>query len=181
MEKFIEVHDNILNPQLVDLLENYILLNSQIPFQYIENLTFEIGDPQRTFKPGIVCDLSNSHLNPSINALTYNILYRFCSYKNIIIKQIQATRIFVDLPTPNPKLDYPPHIDVDIPHWVCLYYVNDSDGDTVFFKDDKVTEIKRVSPKKGRIAFFNGSIFHAGTPSGTNSRAVINFNFTPYL
>ena len=53
MEKFIEVHDNILDPKLVDLIENLILKESIIPFKYHENLTFPQNDPSYTFKPGI--------------------------------------------------------------------------------------------------------------------------------
>ena len=184
MEKFIEVYDNILDPKLVDLIESFTLLNSQIPFSYIQNLTYPSNHPQYKFKPGITHSLKDSITNtPPSNYLNFylNILYGLCFYKKIIINQVLHGRLFVDFPTPNPQLDGPPHIDLNSPHWVCLYYINDSDGDTVFFKDDMKTEIKRVPPKKGRIAFFDGSIYHAGTPSETNSRAVVNFNFTPYL
>ena len=58
-----------------------------------------------------------------------------------------------------------------------LYYVNDTDGDTIFYNDNE-EEIKRVSPKKGRVVFFDGSIMHsASTPTQTH-RAIINFSFT---
>ena len=181
MEKFIEVHDNVLNPKLENLIESIILKKSIIPFSYQENLTFWPNHPQYKFKPGISYNLPQNPTHTHINTKINSILYNFCSYKGFIINEIINSRLFVDLPTPNPKLDTPPHMDFKSPHWVCLYYVNDSDGDTVFFKNDMKTEIKRVSPKKGRIAFFDGSILHAGTPSETNSRAVVNFNFTPYL
>jgi hypothetical protein len=181
-KKFIEVYDNIINPKLVNLVENLILKDSILPFIYSENLTYPLGSPLRKFKPGInhlFWEEKKGSFSPFSETFN-NILYNFSSSKKIIIKQIYGGRVFIDLPTPNPKLDFPPHTDKDFPHWVCLYYVNDSDGDTVFFDDNK-KEIERISPKKGRIAFFDGSIYHAGTPSETNSRAVINFNFIPYL
>jgi ectoine hydroxylase-related dioxygenase (phytanoyl-CoA dioxygenase family) len=59
---------------------------------------------------------------------------------------------------------------------VCLYYVTDSDGDTIFF-DDNENEIKRVSPKKGRIAFFDGTINHCSSNPTKLHRSVINFDF----
>jgi hypothetical protein len=46
MEKFIEVYDDILNPKLVDLIENLILTNTSIiPFHYREDLTNEKNHP----------------------------------------------------------------------------------------------------------------------------------------
>ena len=183
MKKFIEVYDDIIPSNLSDYLENYILTKSNIPFNYVENLTFPLNHPERTFKPGIVCDVLNNPIyqnHPNIHSLMYNILYRLCAYKNIIVNTIPLARVFIDLPTPNAQPDLPPHIDSSFPHWVCLYYVNDSDGDTIFFSGEH-KEIKRVTPKKGRIAFFDGSILHCPTPSETKSRAVVNFNFTPYL
>jgi len=180
MEKFIEVHDDILNPRLVDIVENVVLVNANLPFNYNENLTFPRNHPSFSFKPGINHTFILYQQQKYPPFFFNNILYNFCVYKGIVIDKIIAGRVFIDFPTPSPKLDWPPHQDLDSPHWVCLYYVNDSEGDTVFFDDSK-KEIKRVSPKKGRIAFFDGTIYHAGTPSETNSRAVINFDFVPYL
>ncbi len=62
--------------------------------------------------------------------------------------------------------------------FVLLYYVNDSDGDTILYEDDNQTELKRVTPKKGRCVFFSNPIPHsAGIPT-KNPRMVINYNFT---
>lgn len=73
----------------------------------------------------------------------------------------------------------PPHVDYtgSPPFITCIYYVNDSDGDTIFFGEEyKVTE--RVSPKKGRLVYFKGNTYHAKeTPQKFDTRCVINFNF----
>ena len=70
-------------------------------------------------------------------------------------------------------------------HLVCLYYVMDSDGDTVFF--DKMCEsderpsfkdcniIKSVTPKQGRVVLFNGRRYHANNLPQKHLRSVINF------
>ena len=73
-----------------------------------------------------------------------------------------------------------PHIDFNQAHKVAIYYVNDSDGDTTFFKEshDEYTIIKTVEPKKGRFVVFDGRYYHAGRhPNDHDTRLVINFNF----
>jgi len=58
-----------------------------------------------------------------------------------------------------------------------LYYVNDSDGDTIFF-DDNEKETKRFKPKKGTGLLFKSNILHAGSnPVKYDKRMVINYNF----
>lgn len=78
-----------------------------------------------------------------------------------------------------------PHVDQDTDHKVFLYYVNDADGDTVFFnqfwngKDPHpLTEDVRVSPKMGRGVVFDGLQYHCSTsPTKSNYRCVINIDF----
>ena len=72
----------------------------------------------------------------------------------------------------------PPHTDSS--HKSCsslIYYVNDADGDTVFFDDD-MNIVDRVSPKKNRAVMFPSNMIHAGSnPIKSNVRIVINFVF----
>lgn len=73
----------------------------------------------------------------------------------------------------------PPHIDEPtFEHKSCILYLNDSDGDTCFFKNDKQTIYKRVAPKKGRIVLFDGNIYHASSkPINNQYRVILNINF----
>ena len=72
-----------------------------------------------------------------------------------------------------------PHIDSNDEHQTIIYYVTDSDGDTLLFEDDKKTIVKRISPKKGRFLFFDGDIWHASTnPVKSMKRIVININLS---
>jgi hypothetical protein len=66
-----------------------------------------------------------------------------------------------------------------------LYYVNDSDGDTVlydkYFTKEKIGLVKKiqsVSPKKGRAVIFDSNQVHAGCcPTTSDCRIVVNCVF----
>ena len=176
MEKFIEVYDDIISPKLANHID-FFLKSSRLPFTYAENGTFSVGDAKSTFKPvmGMKYLPDSPYANPTFY-LVLQVLYEFCSKKDIMVENLFRVSSYLDFPTKESILDLPPHIDQSFPHWVCLYYINDSDGDTVFF-DKNNKEIKRVSPKKGRIAFFDGSIYHCGSTPSNIPRAVVNYNF----
>jgi hypothetical protein len=80
-----------------------------------------------------------------------------------------------------------PHTDLDDPNMrgvSMLYYVNDADGDTIFFKESPkdfngtLTELQRVSPKKGMAVIFDSKIIHAGqVPKNSKNRIVVNSIF----
>ena len=77
------------------------------------------------------------------------------------------------------KTNYQPiHLDKPSKGYMSLlYYVNDSDGDTIFF-DKNIRMIKRVNPKKNRAILFDSNILHAGSnPIKSKKRIVINTIF----
>ena len=91
-----------------------------------------------------------------------------------ILKDIIFARLFLTVPYKTKLNNHAPHTDLDYPHTSLIYYVNDSDGDTVFFDGDKIVE--SVTPKKGRCVIFDGLIPHgAGIPS-KGPRCIINYN-----
>jgi len=74
---------------------------------------------------------------------------------------------------------FTPHIDCrDANKFLtAIYYVNDSDGDTLFFDKNK-NIVKRITPKKGTLVYFDGNELHAGqSPIKSQYRCLINFNF----
>ena len=171
MEKFIEVYDNIVPLEYQDYLYN--LITGKIP-----------GKPFPLFYSSTLSPIDkildhgfNNEFNtvPDHKEDILKVSYGLSNYLNFKISNIFLQRVFFQ--TPSKKSYIPrPHNDFSKPHWVCLYYVNEADGDTIFY-DSNESEIKRVSPKKGRIAFFDGSIKHsAGIPT-TNERIVINICF----
>jgi hypothetical protein len=92
----------------------------------------------------------------------YNDVIIYRAKSNLMIKSHQTT--------PNP-----PHIDlVDIKHKVFLYYVNDSDGDTIIYEDKNAEKIvSTISPKLGRILFFDGQHYHSSSPPKINNKRIV--------
>jgi len=95
----------------------------------------------------------------------------------------------------NPKINISedecmhPHCDMNEgkDSYTAIYYVNDSDGDTVIFNETKMDTFlngeelsikKRIKSKKGRFVMFKQDYLHAGfPPTKSDYRVVINFNF----
>lgn len=81
-----------------------------------------------------------------------------------------------------------PHIDTPDPTYSIVYYLNDSDGDTVFFNEKyspeqkhpiKLTVMERITPKKNRAVIFESNRYHAScNPSISENRFVINWILT---
>jgi hypothetical protein len=83
----------------------------------------------------------------------------------------------------------PLHVDTDCDHLVVLYYVCDSDGDTIIV-DKKLEGNKRelhleaknyetlwrVTPKQGRAVLFNGRYYHTAEQPKKFTRCVLNIN-----
>ena len=107
-------------------------------------------------------------------------------YHLMVSENIDTTRIIKVKANLNVKAvdkestTYAPHTDcrgADFSYITCIYYVNDSDGDTVLFDND-LNEIHRVQPKQGRLVYFDGNTLHAGhRPVEHDIRCILNFNF----
>lgn len=177
-ENFIEIYDDIIPSHLQDYIEFLVMKEGMniIPFNFVRGMTDYKEESSNDY--GWVHRLSlceeGDKFFSDYAATIHQILYYFTFYKKLNISQILASRIFLQTPSLNPGVQKP-HIDTTNPHLVCLYYINDSDGDTIFYDGGK--EIKRASPKKGRIVFFDGLIKHSGSRPKNNHRAIINFNF----
>jgi hypothetical protein len=117
-------------------------------------------------------------------------LIALCGQLNYNIEALFNMRAQLQLPVPSKEKYGSVHVDshMDRPYKVCLYYVNDSDGDTIIFNErstttptsdvmnGNLTERLRVNPKKGRMIIFDGDIYHCGSKPSNDIRCVINYN-----
>tara|TARA_R100001463_G_scaffold12998_2_gene34733 strand:+ start:9002 stop:9565 length:564 start_codon:yes stop_codon:yes gene_type:complete len=174
-KKFIEVYDDLVPKFIQDSIETTLLVNSEVPLYYVDNVATAVEG--RNYSPGF----SNNFYNVADAKLTgfsplfLEVLYRLGNAVNVSIDYIYQGRVFVQVPPQIPSPD-DIHVDLDEPHYVCLYYINDTDGDTIIFDDDR-KEIQRITPKKGRIVFFDGSLEHCSSKPSKTTRAVINVDF----
>jgi hypothetical protein len=81
----------------------------------------------------------------------------------------------------------PPHVDIVESGFLSLiYYINDSDGDTVLFNKtidqgfDNLKVVERITPRQGSAFLISSNQLHASScPIQNNQRLVINFILEP--
>lgn len=120
--------------------------------------------------------------------------------KHFNIKVNEPLRLLSLLSLPNENYSSDsyliPHVDYFTKHKTCLYYINDSDGDTFLFDEvfqktnlfsntitadknfiTKKTLSERITPTQGKAILFDGLRYHSGSIPKHNLRYVLNFNF----
>ena len=111
-------------------------------------------------------------------------LSKACQYLKMPEAEILQGRSFLQFPLKNIDTSVvdTPHIDLDEgwEHAVVLYYVIDSDGDTIIYNERTesltYTEKQRVTPKQGRVVIFDGRQYHTAQQPKNGVRCVVNYN-----
>jgi|SRR6056300_447051 len=182
---YIKIIDNFLSPKIEDFLVN---LHTYGGFPWYFNPstigpdaeargnaldTSQFVHQSYDTNAGGVTSEAHKEYDPILNALIN---------ANHLPKEYKISRCksnFTYNTTGYQKQNHQPiHHDHPLPlHYSVLYYVNDSDGDTLFFSyEEKDKIVERVSPKKGRAIIFNSDRFHAGcNPIDSPYRIVVNF------
>lgn len=171
-----EFHDKLMNyPEWRFIKDmSYNVTNSQFP-SYGFNMMFKHPEI------GVVSNLYEEISVPIINALVEK--------QRLQIEDIYYNRAFLQLPlaVKFTKEHNGVHLDLPQDHYACVYYVNDSDGDTIVYEQNRyntiagsnnveLTEHVRVTPKKGRIVMFDGARYHCSSQPRNSYRCIINFD-----
>jgi len=129
-----------------------------------------------------------------MSSLLLPVLFVYCEKANIPFNTLLRIRVGLFTKNPTPVDHHNPHVDFSQPHHTAVYYVNDSDGDTVVFNQtfndvsvensaafasqDRFTIAGRVAPRKGTMMSFDGAHYHASMhPMKAAKRIAITFNF----
>jgi hypothetical protein len=175
-----KIFDDVLSEKSKNEVENF-LLNEDFPWFLIKKSS---GKTEKI--KGFVDTIQFEHhfiQDSKIHSQAIHYLMKILDWNNIVEKtkispailRMKSNLLLKTQITPNT-----PHIDFLYPHTVLLYYVNDSDGPTIFYhkqKNNHFEIIDEVTPKKGRIVIFDGGTYHSSTPPQKNDcRCVINFN-----
>ena len=173
-----------LQEELKDCLKNTSLWYHS---QYTSGPSVE-KDPNDKFikdGPQIVHEIINE--NEIVSYLS-DIVFSMCksieTNLNLTIDsiiRIKANMLFQNTGAKN--FYHPPHVDsVNLNHMSAVYYVEDSDGDTLIFNKTAdegpfdLDIIKKISPKQGSIVIFPSKTFHASkNPINHHTRTIVNF------
>ncbi len=169
------------------------------PWNYNPDVNYGVPPPNREMNPGVIHGdprFQDSHgfSNVIFPGMVQDapwfkssqfVLERFLVRNSVTaakVMRIKANLLVRWAGEGGPK-PFAPHVDLHEPHWVVIYYVNDSDGDTLIFdktfpdKENAVV-VESVSPRKGRAVLFDGRHYHCGTaPHQHDTRIVINYDF----
>ena len=119
--------------------------------------------------------LLDREVSGNFNRMPWNVLGRAIHLPN---NKMFRAHMTLQYPKPD-RVGIPHNAHVDKPnynHWVGLYYVNDSDGDTFFFDND-LNVIHKETPEKGKIILFDGKHLHSSSSPSKNVRFTLNINY----
>jgi ectoine hydroxylase-related dioxygenase (phytanoyl-CoA dioxygenase family) len=161
-------------------------------WMYTNDVTFADRVPTKGAAPamGLGFRMNATTLSPHYNFLA-PMAHIACDRVNYDYNDVINCRSFLQFPlsTVSERPVDPCHIDIPKDHLVLLYYVMDSDGDTIFvdktLPKNNVQEsvtietakiIKRVTPKQGTAVIFDGRTYHTAEQPKSGMRCIINFD-----
>jgi hypothetical protein len=188
--------DNIVDIQIQNEIEKYVY-DKNLNWDIKTNIIKKEGIDTNYSFPGQI--ISPPHIDKNILKFIDIIIDN--SLNMINKKLVKKYRIKINKTIPH-SIDINEeyrllHIDKNEPHVTILYYINDSDGDTLIFNDKNNKHLKNIkefmnndnfldfknfelsksiSPKKGRVVVFDGNLWHYGKYPTKGERNVININ-----
>ena len=157
--------------------------DEDFPWYYIDDVTAS-GEYENQKRGAFVHDYVHYEygIESDFHYLFLDLIKKSCS--KLKIKEVDALqgRSFLQLPTNIKREDVDsPHTDMQFKHFVMLYYVCDSDGDTIIYNEKTISEKgftvqKKVTPKQGRVVLFDGALYHTAQQPNHSIRCVVNYD-----
>lgn len=183
------IFDDIIPESYQDDIENRMLGETMLPWYIVDDISYsksELGMMKQS--NALVHNLkADNQINSPVFNFLLPLVHLSLARAGVTYHDTIVSKSFLQFPS-KVSADNNIHTDLPSPHIVCLYYVNDSDGDTVIYNQTNETirqqdipttnfvEQQRISPRKGRVVVFNGKYYHnSSNPAGTR-RCVINFD-----
>lgn len=165
------ITDSAISKQYQSHIEQ-ILTDKEFPWSFLPEVT-NYNQTTDNSQPGFSHIAFNDNKSSQYYDVFYSLLLSICGSIKYEIKDLYRIRVGCLLKT-NTNRHNTIHRDYEFPHDTMLYYVNDSDGDTIVHTSDHV---KSISPKSGRVLLFDGRYFHASSnPRQSSHRFVITYN-----
>ena len=186
------IFDDIVSKADQDFLLNFVI-NNPNKFDLLENTVGNTIEKNLKPYPGKVYATKNGLKIETDNFDLYEIIHSIETNvcKKLELQFLQNSRQRINWLEPLGR-EYNKaeliHWDTIEQHYVIIYYVNDSDGDTIIFNEHldgktehnitELTEVYRETPKAGTGILFNSQQLHTSTtPKITDRRVVINYVF----
>jgi len=178
-----KIIDNFLTPSYADAIEERLQSIDQPWFFSGSSSGKNIGNQsllQYGFSFLICSKLDCGWIENSLTMLLRPFIFQV--QDTVGAKEVLRCR--VDMTVANgEKVLHPPHIDIEgQKNTTTIYYVSDSDGETVVYNEKEeckeYTVMETVMPKKNRLIIFDGEQYHTGhSPMKYKNRILINSNF----
>ena len=189
------VHDNVLPRKAFELMQSQIVDSTAFP--WFKTITTEEKDQYG------IHDYSWFHMvlkDGEIASQMYNLIYplMICAFDSVNEPVNNFLRFRLALQTPiGGRYINSAHVDDITPHKTAIFYLNNSDGNTILYNEtydptsnlhsqnyrdtvlkNHLTQIKEVEPIENRLLMFDGLRYHASQrPVNHSYRVILNINY----
>ena len=181
----IRIIDDFLEAEYFAILYNHIT-STQFPWYYQDNISLpspdnttynKFGFDHLIYEEGMSIKDIDKIVLPLLNQIMSNV-----EHSKLIRCRLDMT---INRNNTNPL---EAHVDFNIPHITTIFYLMNSDGNTILYNEehngvektnDDLTIHQEIEPKANRLLIFDGLTWHTGhTPCYNNRRILINTNLT---
>lgn len=180
------VVDNFLPYSLQEQIKHTLLVK-EFPWYYVNDVTSLEGNQTRPAFSHLIYENFQKQSTFEIEYMAHFAAYQADFQFNGIKRAKTILQLPLNASFAGNELDNL-HIDMPENHLVLLYYVVDSDGDTIIcdhqfngveekkLRAEDFPIIEKITPKQGRAVIFDGSLYHTAEQPKNGIRCIININ-----